>query len=397
MKFLGKITFSAFLIAFALNTNAQENEKSYDHWALDFGVGIHQVGAPLSPGFNPDILGQASLGIRYMFNERFGLRLDLGYNDFRNTGNTQMFQSNNYRATIEGVVNLGHVLKFHTWTNRFNVLAHGGIGMSYLDVKQPVINGGDYMTTLNIGLTPQFKLSNRISLFLDFSSLINFYQTNNFDGGTNTASRESNISLFNTSIGLSIGLGSNKQLADSYQDEELMMSNELSNLKGRLKVAENEIAALKVAKPVTDKTELIKELDNRYVKVDDLREGKYESTVTASNVDFIRELLNKGYINVYFDTNKTTIQKSSLYSLNYLKQFLVDNPTVSASLIGYADETGNPSHNLRLSENRAKTVFNVLVDAGISPNRLSFGGNGEDKSMGKNARQLARKVTFRIN
>ena len=39
----------------------------------------------------------------------------------------------------------------------------------------------------------------------------------------------------------------------------------------------------------------------------------------------------------------------------------------------------------------------MLVASGISPTRLSYGGVGEDKTMTKGARQLARKVTFKIN
>ena len=101
-------------------------------------------------------------------------------------------------------------------------------------------------------------------------------------------------------------------------------------------------------------------------------------------------------MNVYFNTNETTIQEGSLNSVNYLKQFMTDNPSVTALLIGYADETGDENKNLQLSENRAKNVFEVLVAAGISPTRLSYAGGGEDVSVTKKARQFARKVIFKI-
>ncbi|WP_223813553.1 outer membrane beta-barrel protein [Polaribacter sp. IC066] len=162
---------------YSYQLNAQENntgKENFDHWSIDLGAGIYEIGAPLSDGYNADILFQASFGVRYMFNEKFGLRLGLGYNSFSETGTSLPFQSNLYRASIEGVVNLGNVLDFQNWTDRFNVLVHVGGGFSSLNVIEPTDNGGDLITHLSIGFTPQFKLSNRLSLFLDFAAFINY-------------------------------------------------------------------------------------------------------------------------------------------------------------------------------------------------------------------------------
>lgn len=386
-----KIYLGAVLTLMSFFASAQD----YDHWSIDIGGGIHQVGSTLSPGFSENIFGQGHIGYRYMFNEKFGLRLDLGYNSFTANEDSQPFTSNYYRASLEGVVNLGSVLKFHTWTNRFNLLAHGGVGAASLNITDPVDNGGDVMFAMNFGITPQFKLNNRFSLFLDFSSIIHFYQEDNFDGGPNSATRESNISLFNTSIGLNIALGKNKQSADFWRGEEaIVVNSELESIKNRLDTAEKEIQVLKTKESSPNKELIMTELDNRYVKKG---ETTYGDVVTSSNVDFIKELLNRGYVNVFFDINSTKIQKESLSSVNYLRQFLYDNPYVNASLIGFTDETGSEERNQTLSNNRAKAVFDMLVASGISPTRLSYGGVGEDKTMSKGARQLARKVTFKIN
>jgi len=386
-----KIYIGAIFTLMSFFASAQD----YDHWSIDIGGGIHQIGSTITPGYSENILGQGHIGYRYMFNEKFGLRLDLGYNSFTANEDSQPFTSNYYRASLEGVVNLGSVLKFHTWTNRFNVLAHGGLGAASLNITDPVDNGGDVLLAMNFGITPQFRLTNRFSLFLDFSSIIHFYQEDNFDGGPNLASRESNISLFNTSIGLNIALGKNKQSADFWRGEEaIVVNSELESIKNRLDNAEKEIEVLKTEQSSPNKELIMTELDNRYVKKG---ETNYGDVVTSSNVDFIKELLNRGYVNVFFDVNSTKIQKESLSSVNYLRQFLYDNPYVNASLIGFTDETGNEDQNLTLSNNRAKAVFDMLVASGISPTRLSYGGVGEDKTMTKGARQLARKVTFKIN
>ncbi len=387
-----KIYFGVLFTLVSLLSNAQE----FSPWSVDLGAGIHRLGSTISAGRNAAILGQGNFGVRYMFNERFGVRLDLGYNSFSESAGIP-FKSNYYRASIESVINVGNILHFDSWTERFNILGHAGLGAASLNVTEPADNGGDFMIPLSFGLTPQFKLSERIGLFLDFSSFIHFGQDDNVDGGANTAVRETNISFFNTSIGVNIALGKNKKLADFSKEvtEEMVVDGELEALKERLAKAENEITILKAKEEASPNKELIMtELDARYIRKDEAE--KYASVVTGSNVGFIQSLLNSGYINVYFDTGKTDIQEGSLNSVNYLKQFMIDNPTINAELIGYADETGKEATNITLSQSRAKKVFDVLVAAGIKPSRLSYFGGGEDKSVAKEARQLARKVTFKL-
>lgn len=404
--------------------NAQKNNianDKFDHWSIDVGAGIHQINSTLSDGYSSDVLMQTSFGVRYMFNQKFGLRLDLGSNSFSDSGNSLPFQSNLYRASLEGVLNVGNILNFQTFTKRFNLLAHVGGGFSSVNIIEPIDNGGELVTHLSFGVTPQFKLSNRISLFLNFSTFINLDQMDNFDGSAVAALNESNLNYLNTSLGLNIALGKNKQLADSFQKEKRVKKDKvvkkdldkgkkdegdkkdrdkkeddnLEEIRERLSIAEKKIADLKVTGSNFDKTSFIDELDTRYTKRGE--ENRYASTVTSSNVDFIKELLNRGFVNVYFDINKSNIQKESLSAVNYLKQFMTDNPYVSAALIGFTDETGSEEYNLKLSKKRAKTVYDILVDAGINPTRLSYGGVGEDKTMIRNAKQLARKVAFRIN
>jgi OmpA-OmpF porin, OOP family len=116
-----------------------------------------------------------------------------------------------------------------------------------------------------------------------------------------------------------------------------------------------------------------------------------------SNVEFIKELLNNGYANVFFDVNKTSIQEGSLNSVNYIKQFMLDNPNIKATIIGYADETGSDARNQKLSTDRAKSVFDMLVAAGVDSSKLTYAGGGVDASVGKEARPLARRVIFKLD
>lgn len=390
-----------FLGALFLCLTIQVNGQEYNHWSIDFGAGVHRIISPLSEGYKSDLfgLGQANLGVRYMLNEKFGLRVDVGYNEFKEGENSLPFRANYYRANIEGVVNIGNIYKFSSWTKRFNLLFHSGVGYSNLKTITPFDTGsGESIFNVIIGFTPQYKLSNRISLFLDVSTIIHDNQENTYDGAKNNLNSDNiSTSLINTSLGVNISLGKHKENADYLKDEELILDDKFDEITKRLDKAETEIAILKAKNRKINKIALVKELDTRYAKKEELVVNRYESIVTGSNVAFIRKLLNSGYVNVYFDVNKSIVQKGSLSSVNYLITFLEDNPRVSALLIGYADETGKENYNQTLSKKRAKSVFELLIAAGISKSRLSYTGGGEDKSVAKKARQLARKVTFQIN
>jgi OOP family OmpA-OmpF porin len=391
------IVLGALFLCLTIQGSAQE----YNHWSLDFGAGVHRIVSPLSEGYKSDLfgLGQANFGVRYMLNEKFGIRVGVGYNEFQESENSLPFRANYYRANIEGVVNIGNIFKFSSWTKRFNFLFHSGVGYSNLKTITPVDTGnGEDLFNIMIGFTPQYKLSNRISLFLDVSTIMHDSQDNTYNGAKNNLNSEKiSTSLFNTSIGVNISLGKDKENADFLKDEELVGDDKFDEITKRLDKAETEIAILKVKKAEVNKIALVKELDTRYAKKEELVVNRYESIVTGSNVAFIRKLLNSGYVNVYFDVNKSIVQKGSLNSVNYLITFMEDNPTVSALLIGYADETGTEKNNQALSKKRAESVFELLIAAGISKRRLSFTGGGEDKSVAKKARQFARKVTFQIN
>lgn len=393
MKFLKSLLLGGLFVFISNNTTAQD----YNKWSIDLGAGIHTIGVPLSSGYNASPLGQGNFGVRYMLNNRFGLRFDIGFSKFNESKGTPAFDANYYRASMEGVVNIGNVLNFNSWSKRINLLLHAGGGFSSLNTLSPTINGGDGMVNLLVGLTPQFKISDKISVFADFSSIIHFAQENSIDGGPNPTSRETNVSMFNTSIGVNIALGKRKQHAD-FTTEEIADKNiavELDALKKRLDSAEVEIDKLKNKEVVVTNELIITELDNRYVKKGE--KISQDGNIVYSNVEFIKELLNNGYANVFFDVNKNSIQEGSLNSVNYIKQFMLDNPNIKATIIGYADETGSDARNQKLSTDRAKSVFDMLVAAGVDSSKLTYAGGGVDASVGKEARPLARRVIFKLD
>ena len=389
-----------FLVAFSLITlSSMGQELNFNKWSLDIGAGVHDIAHSLSPGYTIDrpALWQANVGIRKMFNENFGLRLGFGMNKIEGNATSQPFEATFTRFTLEGVVNAGNFLNFQNWTKKLNLLLHSGIGFGSIDNALPFNATADTNMHFMVGFTPQYRLSDRLSLFFDYSLLFNYFQNRTFNNQNVSGFRHVNSTIFNTSLGVSFAIGKYKRHADFWREKtDSNVAGELNDIKMRLEKAEDKITVLENTKPIVSKEVIVKELDKRYVKKDELT-LKQGEVITASNVDFIKELLNRGYVNVYFDTNKDEVQKGSMGAINYLKQFMLDNPSRTAVLVGYADETGDVNRNQSLSERRAKKVFDILVAAGISANRLTYSGGGVDASVTEGARQLARKVRFLIN
>lgn len=83
--------------------------------------------------------------------------------------------------------------------------------------------------------------------------------------------------------------------------------------------------------------------------------------------------------NVFFDLGKSTLRKESYVELNKLLRLLNENNSIKIEIGGHTDTRGDNKDNQKLSEDRAKSVYDFLVKEGISANRLSYKGYGEQK------------------
>lgn len=85
--------------------------------------------------------------------------------------------------------------------------------------------------------------------------------------------------------------------------------------------------------------------------------------------------------NVFFDLNKFTLRPESFIELNKLRDFLTQNPAMNIELGGHTDTRGDDKANQVLSDGRAKSVMEYLVQQGIDAKRLSAKGYGETKTV----------------
>lgn len=405
-----KITLLFVLLLSGTIMFAQSDEKkpgsdyhSYNHWSIELQAGLTKPTRPMASGYamrTPDFW-QGDIGIRYMINENFGLKADFGYNFFDNHGNANDFESTLMRTSLQGVINLGSILGFRDWTNRLNVLVHGGLGYGQLKPKEPVSKSADDLGFVVAGITPQLRLGNHFALTADVSMYGNARQDYTFDGTGKTNTRGFNGMYVNTSIGLTYYLG---KKGNRHADWNVRKNQDDTDELERL---QEEMAAVKEqSNENSDKMDrFLKDEDGNGIpdvleQEMDKRMSKIESdSESASSSSTVKELIDKGYVNVYFPFDSTVPDRSSLQSLNYLIVYMKENTSARADLIGYADELGNAEYNQKLSQERAEMIKRILVEAGIDEGRMDIKGNGVDSSVDKasgNARYLVRRVTFKI-
>lgn len=81
--------------------------------------------------------------------------------------------------------------------------------------------------------------------------------------------------------------------------------------------------------------------------------------------------------NIFYDYNRATLREESYPALDDLVALLNDNPYCAIELSAHTDRVGGQPFNLDLSQRRAESVVDYLVEKGIDPGRLTPVGYGK--------------------
>jgi peptidoglycan-associated lipoprotein len=81
--------------------------------------------------------------------------------------------------------------------------------------------------------------------------------------------------------------------------------------------------------------------------------------------------------NIFYDFGRWDLRPESMVSLDKLTETLLDNPNVTIELMSHTDSRDTEEYNMTLSQRRAQSVVDYLIEKGIEPDRLSPRGYGE--------------------
>ena len=416
-----KRQFLAFVMAilFSLGVNAQD----YNKWSIDAGAGVSILSSSgLSEGYNtlfPN-LWTMNGGIRYMFNNKFGVRVGGGFDQLNQAGNSPKFATRIWNVNVQGVANLGRVLAFEEFTKNIGLLGHVGVGYGYMTSKN--FRGVDNLGIITFGLTPQVRLSDRVTLLL--SGTFNWYLTQQYTFNGENLTKDVNMTPmrhvnfqglnFTATAGLQIALGKKRVHADWYgvkredKDDDKKVAQNEKTVNNHITRGGSDVAA-NGQRIENDKNALANNNVNNANDSDD--ESDVNNSNIASNqntttnniivesVDPAKELIEKGYVNAYFGFDSSEPQDGSLWAVGFVANYLKQNPDAKLNIIGYTDQVGNAGYNEKLSKKRADAVKQLLVDMGVDTSRLASEGKGIDKgtkASSAGARRLVRRVSFEL-
>jgi outer membrane protein OmpA-like peptidoglycan-associated protein len=133
------------------------------------------------------------------------------------------------------------------------------------------------------------------------------------------------------------------------------------------------------------------------------------TTITLDTIIVLdRKERNKIFVleNIYFDYNESYIRADAAKELDKLVTLLSDNSDLKIEMGSHTDSVASDAYNIELSQRRAESTVNYLIQKGIDPIRLVAKGYGESKPIARNTnpdgsdnpegRQRNRRTEFKI-
>ncbi|MDZ7741770.1 MAG: OmpA family protein [Bacteroidota bacterium] len=145
--------------------------------------------------------------------------------------------------------------------------------------------------------------------------------------------------------------------------------------------------------------------ESRDIELPDAKEPMSLSSANGYDTDFLMTRIEKkkeiALNEIYYDFDKASLRPESLKELNKLASMLKETPEVVIQISSHTDTQGAEWYNQQLSEKRAQTVVNALIERGISKDRLIAKGYGESRPLIPGAsneaeHQQNRRTTFKV-
>ncbi len=91
------------------------------------------------------------------------------------------------------------------------------------------------------------------------------------------------------------------------------------------------------------------------------------------------ELFSQNVKDIYFEYDKYDLRSDQQAALQGDARFLQQHASIRLTVEGHSDERGSTEYNLALSANRADTVKNALIQAGVAGDRIKTNSYGKEK------------------
>lgn len=99
---------------------------------------------------------------------------------------------------------------------------------------------------------------------------------------------------------------------------------------------------------------------------------------------------------VLFDVNSAALKPGAYTEINRVAEVLVNYPQTTIQIAGHTDSTGSEVYNQQLSERRATSVQNALINQGVAAARMQNVGFGESQPIADNSTEAGRQLNRRV-
>ena len=125
-----------------------------------------------------------------------------------------------------------------------------------------------------------------------------------------------------------------------------------------------------------------------------------EQEIQADPEALSEDLKTEGHVaiyGIYFEYDSATLQSESEPTLEVISQMLRQDHALAMYIVGHTDMTGSLAYNRELSQRRAESVVNALVNTyGISSSRLQAMGVGPLCPIATNQSEEGRQLNRRV-
>ena len=369
-----KLLLSLAMVAISLGAIAQENAAKklrwegimnnsfWSNWELSLGAGAnytawHTDGFKHQGSFGDNIGWQAELTATKWFNPILGARFQFIGGKINPTSNTTSYSSTMLLPHVDAVINLSNWIGGYREDRIYYAKLASGFGVKLVDV-------GDEMGTgfaWNAGLINTFRVSKAFDINLELKGFL--LPERDMPKGITGSGRFAQI--YSATVGVTYRFNKrdwekaySQTEVDGYLASIAALEAGLADAhRNEGKLAER-LAAQKAA------------LDKTLKELEDCQKSKKPATVSAATA-------------LFFNFDSYRLLDRAKASMKLVAEAIAASPKEQIfTIVGHADvKTGSAAYNQKLSEKRAKAVYDYLVEQGVAKEKLTWKGVGSSQNI----------------
>lgn len=134
-------------------------------------------------------------------------------------------------------------------------------------------------------------------------------------------------------------------------------------------------------------------MDKQQKELEAIEGAKVESVTDVNNLKAIKVTFDNG---ILFETNRSDLNATSRDALTKFATSLKNSPDTDVTINGHTDNTGSREVNIRVSNERANSVANFLVNQGVNRARITTAGLAYDYPVADNSTAAGRAQNRRV-